>query len=85
MVIDTTSAAEKCIAYLKEHKLGRANFICLDRVADNFKRQMQAEFKCPASAKRLFDLVVPADPKFAVAFYYGVKDTLVCESTESAT
>lgn len=36
MVVDTTSAAEKCIAYLKEHKLGRANFICLDRVAENF-------------------------------------------------
>lgn len=32
MVVDNISAAEKCIAHLRETRAGRANFICLDRV-----------------------------------------------------
>lgn len=33
-VVDTTSDAEKCIQYLRQEKLGRAQFICLDRVTE---------------------------------------------------
>jgi len=32
MVVDNITAAEKCIAHLRETRAGRANFICLDRV-----------------------------------------------------
>ena len=32
MVVDNVTAAEKCIAHLRETRAGRANFICLDRV-----------------------------------------------------
>jgi hypothetical protein len=30
-------------------------------------------------------LIVPNDPKFQIAFYFGIKDTLVCEGIETAT
>lgn len=33
MIVDNVTSAEKCIAYLRETKAGRANFICLDRVS----------------------------------------------------
>lgn len=32
IVVDTVETGEKCIQFLKDMKLGRASFICLDRV-----------------------------------------------------
>jgi len=32
MIVDNVTAAEKCIAHLRETKAGRANFICLDKI-----------------------------------------------------
>lgn len=33
----------------------------------------------------MFDLIKSNDPKFAEAFYFGVRDTLVCEGIDLAT
>jgi structural maintenance of chromosome 4 len=84
MVVDTTQSAEKCIAFLREHRIGRANFICLDRVSEALSRQFSAPFSVPDQSKRLYDLIKANDPKFNIAFYYGLKDTLVCESVDVA-
>jgi len=33
IVVDTVDIGEKCINYLREQRVGRASFICLDRVS----------------------------------------------------
>lgn len=85
MVVENTHAAEQCINYLREHRLGRANFICLDKVEEVFGRAMSNNFLCPETAHRIFDLVRPNDLRFRIAFYYGLKDTLVCQTIDAAT
>ena len=84
MVVETATCAEKCIAYLRENKIGRATFICLDRVLENSEQHMNQPFNPPKDSNRLFDLVKPNDPKFRIAFYYALKDTLVCETMDAA-
>ena len=32
IVVDTIKSAEECINYLREYRLGRSSFICLDKV-----------------------------------------------------
>ena len=38
MVVESTTAAEKCIQFLRENRVGRASFICLDRVQESLGR-----------------------------------------------
>ena len=45
---------------------------------------MNKPFNPPKDSNRLFDLVKPNDPKFRIAFYYALKDTLVCETMDAA-
>lgn len=85
MVVENMVVAEKCMQFLREHRLGRLNFICLDRVTEIFGKAMSNEFNCPRQAMRLFDLIQPNEQKFRIAFYYGIRDTLVCESLDIAT
>ncbi len=46
---------------------------------------MESEFETPRESKRLFELVKPNDPIFRIAFYYALKDTLVCQNIDTAT
>jgi len=57
MVVETASSAEKCIEFLRKEKLGRANFICLDRITEGYEKFMKNRFDCPNTAARLFDLI----------------------------
>jgi structural maintenance of chromosome 4 len=41
IVVDTVETGEKCLQFLREHKLGRASFICLDRVRQQVERARQ--------------------------------------------
>jgi len=78
LVTETTEGAERCVKYLREHNLGSATFVMLDK--------QPAPAPAPASAplKRLFDLIRPQHDKFAPAFYYAVKDTLVADDLAQA-
>lgn len=42
-------------------------------------------FECPQGSSRIYDLIQATDDKFKVAFYFGLRDTLVCESIDLAT
>lgn len=38
IVVDTVENGEKCLQYLRDHKLGKASLICLDRVTQQVER-----------------------------------------------
>jgi structural maintenance of chromosome 4 len=41
IVVETTKQAEQCIEFLRANKIGRANFVILERIAENCGSQMQ--------------------------------------------
>ncbi len=80
ILVDTATTGNACIRYLKEHNIGRTNFIALDK-QEKHRRNMAAKgFPAP----RLFDLIRPQDEKFLPAFYYAVRDTLVAKDKDEA-
>jgi structural maintenance of chromosome 4 len=37
ILVDTVSSGEKCLQYLRENRIGRGNFICLDRITQQLQ------------------------------------------------
>ena len=83
IVVDTTDDGQKCVNFLRERNIGRANFILLNQV-QQYKSMMERPFAAPAGAQRLFDLVTPSDPSLSVAFYMALRDTLVAPNLDTA-
>ena len=79
-VTDTVEAGQQCIEYLRRTNLGRANFICLDKLRSRDMSPIQT----PENAPRLFDLVKPKEDRFRPAFYHALQDTLVAEDLAQA-
>ena len=75
MVVDTVEAAQQCIEHLRKNNLGRANFICLDKLPNHDLSAIRTRENVP----RLFDLIKPKSPEFAPAFYSVLNNTLVCK------
>jgi len=80
MVVDSVEAGQQCIDYLRKNNLGRANFICLDKL---HSRNLNA-IETPEKVPRLFDLVKPKSPILAPAFYSVLQDTLVASDLAQA-
>ncbi|KAI5361370.1 putative P-loop containing nucleoside triphosphate hydrolase, SMCs flexible hinge superfamily [Septoria linicola] len=80
MVVDTVEAAQQCIDYLRKNNLGRANFICLDKLP---KRDL-SQIDTPENCSRLFDLVKSRHERFAPAFYSVLQNTLVANDSQQA-
>ncbi|CAK4021996.1 related to SMC4-Stable Maintenance of Chromosomes [Lecanosticta acicola] len=80
MVVDTVEAAQKCIDYLRKNNLGRANFICLDKLPLRDLSPIQTPENCP----RLFDLVKSKHERFRPAFYSVLQNTLVAKDSQQA-
>ncbi|KAJ3052650.1 hypothetical protein HK097_005927, partial [Rhizophlyctis rosea] len=80
IVVDTVEAGQKCIEFLKNQNLGRATFICLDKLRNWDMSQIQT----PENVPRLFDLIQPKNQKFAPAFYQVLQDTLVAKDLQQA-
>lgn len=85
IVVDTIKIGEECINYLREHRLGRASFICLDKVSAQVSQIRQQPFQPPQNSQRLYDLVRPGEDKYKDAFFFALKNTLVCTEINSAT
>lgn len=79
-VTDTVEAGQQCIEYLRKTNLGRANFICLDRL----RTRDMSPIQTPEDAPRLFDLVKPKEDRFRPAFYHALQDTLVADDLAQA-
>lgn len=80
LVVESVEVGQQCIEYLRKNNLGRANFICLDRL----QRRDMSPIQTPEDVPRLFDLIKPRDPKFALAFYNNLYDTLVARDLAQA-
>ena len=79
-VTDTVEAGQQCIEYLRKTNLGRANFICLDKLRSRDMSPIQT----PENAPRLFDLIRAKEDRFRPAFYHALQDTLVADDLAQA-
>ena len=84
-MVDTIKIGEECINYLREHRLGRASFICLDKVSQQISSLRTQPFVAPKNSDRLYDLIQPKEDKFKDAFYFALKNTLLCREINVAT
>ena len=95
LVTETVDGAQKCIDFLRANNLGRATFIVLEKIQylndkmDAFASSPEGSAVAKANnVERLFDLVrvgeSDADQRLRVAFYYALRDTLVCKDLDQA-
>jgi structural maintenance of chromosome 4 len=80
LVVDTVEQGQSCIEYLRNQNIGRASFMVLEKLPQG----NIAKIATPENVPRLFDLIKPIEPRFAAAFYKGVRDTLVAENLDQA-
>ena len=62
LVVDTTEDGQKCVDFLRKHRLGRAKFIILDKIAW-VQQKMAQRASFPEGVPRLFDMVTPSHPR----------------------
>lgn len=84
IVVDDAKSGQKCVEYLRKNNLGRATFIMLDKMTA-FSNRSREPIDIPKGSLRLFDLVKKDDPIYDGAFYYALRDTLVCKDAQTAT
>lgn len=83
ILVDNAATAQACMRYLRDHQLGRATFIALDK-QQNHLAAMKQPFKAPEGSQRLFDLIRPSSDSFLPAFFSEVRNTLVTRTLEEA-
>ncbi|RQM28941.1 hypothetical protein B5M09_005239 [Aphanomyces astaci] len=83
LVVETTHGAQQCVAFLRQHNLGRATFIILEKMGYLHNKCTDTRFHAPVP--RLFDLVRVSDQRFRPAFYFALRDTLVAKHLDEAT
>ena len=83
IVVERVEDAQKCIEFLKTRNLGRATFLCLDKVSKASEASLK-NFACPPRAHRLFDLVKMKEDRFCHVFYHALGNTLVTETLDIA-
>ncbi|XP_023033917.2 structural maintenance of chromosomes protein 4 isoform X2 [Drosophila willistoni] len=84
IVADVYETGAEAIAALKKHNVGRATLITLDKM-ENHRRNANSRIQTPENVPRLFDLVQVEDERVKTAFYFALKDTLVCDNLEDAS
>ncbi|KAF4524695.1 hypothetical protein B566_EDAN014296, partial [Ephemera danica] len=83
IVVDKLDTAEKCIQYMKDTNLGRANFIALEKM-QHWVAKCRQKINTPENVPRLFDLVKVEDERVLPAFYFALRDTLVAKDIDQA-
>ncbi|RWS24664.1 structural maintenance of chromosomes protein 4-like protein [Leptotrombidium deliense] len=84
IVTDTMECAQQCVRFLKANNIGSATFIALDKQT-RLESQCRSRIETPENVPRLFDLVKINDERVRPAFYFALRDTLVCENLTQAT
>lgn len=82
MIVEKVEQGQACIEHLRKTNAGRASFTVLEKLS-NFNNEMK-RINTPEGVPRLFDLIVPKDPKFAPAFYKATTNTLVAKDLDQA-
>ncbi|KAF9433475.1 hypothetical protein BGZ76_009410 [Entomortierella beljakovae] len=80
IVVDNVEVGQQCVEFVRKNNLGRVSLILLNQLPKKNLDRIQT----PENVPRLFDLVRPADPKFAPAFYSVMQDTLVADDLKQA-
>jgi structural maintenance of chromosome 4 len=83
ILVDTAATGKQCIEFLKQHNIGRGNFLALDKTT-RFQAACDHRQDYPLGAPRLFDLIRVSDPAVRTAFYHYLQDTLVATDIEQA-
>lgn len=83
-VVQSAEDAETCVAFLREHSLGRATFMILDKI-QHVIRKMNDPYQAPKPSERLFDCVKCPNANLRVAFYQALRNTLVTSTLEEAS
>ncbi|EFN54921.1 hypothetical protein CHLNCDRAFT_134635 [Chlorella variabilis] len=84
IVVDTTSAAQRCVELLRQRQLGVATFLILEK-QQHLAGTVREKKQPPEGVKRLFDLVKCPDDRLRVAFYFAMRDTVVAQDLEQAS
>ncbi|PSC72157.1 structural maintenance of chromosomes 4 [Micractinium conductrix] len=84
IVVETTSAAQRCVELLRQRQLGVATFLILEK-QQHLSGALKEKKQPPEGVKRLFDLVKCTDDRLRVAFYYALRDTVVAGDLEQAS
>lgn len=82
LVVQTTAGAQRCLAFLRQHDLGRANFIALDKLP---KGAHDRPVTTPEDAPRLVDLIQYKQAALAPALFLAVHNTLVAPDLTTAS
>nr|CCC93301.1 putative structural maintenance of chromosome 4 [Trypanosoma congolense IL3000] len=84
-VVEDRKTATEALGMLRKMQLGRATMIVLSEIDERTVRNMNLPFKSPTpKAQRLFDLIQPSLPKYRIAFYQAVGNTLVVSGLTEA-
>ncbi|CAG2117822.1 unnamed protein product, partial [Medioppia subpectinata] len=82
IITETIDDATECLNYLKKNNIGFAKLIALDKMSKSC--QVTQPDNYPEGVSRLFDLIRVNDERVKVAFYYGLRDTLVAKDIDQA-
>ncbi|MES1920341.1 Structural maintenance of chromosomes protein 4, partial [Bonamia ostreae] len=82
VLVDSADTGAACVRHLKDRRLGRANFLLLDKQS-HFAEVCGRRVLTPEHVPRLFDLV-KTQPRYRTAFYCALRDTLFAEEIEQA-
>jgi len=84
IVVDRTEDAQAVIEFIRREDLGRATCVSLQKIKER-EREMQQPVETPEGVPRLVDLIKPAKPEYAVAFWFALTNTLVAKDLSQAT
>nr|AGU69478.1 structure maintenance of chromosomes 4 [Crypthecodinium cohnii] len=84
IVVDSTEDAQAVIQFIRKNELGRTTCISLEKIRER-EREMNTPIETPEGVPRLIDLIKPAQPQYAVAFFFAVQHTLVAKDLTQAT
>lgn len=84
IVVNKLDDAQRAVEFLRINRIGKASFIALDKI-DYLEPQMKKPFEAPPGSERLFDLIKIKNSAFKIAFYFALRDTLVCNDIDTAT
>ena len=84
IVVDDAESGQACVDFLRDHNLGRASFIIVNKMTE-WETKMMTNINIPIDCKRLFDIISPVSDDLKPVFYFALRDTLVAQDLESAS
>ncbi|KAH8269369.1 hypothetical protein KR018_008395, partial [Drosophila ironensis] len=84
IVTEDFETAATAITALRKGNVGRATFIALDKV-ETHRKNAFSKIVTPENIPRLYDLIKVEDERVKTAFYFALRNTLVCRELEQGT